>query len=467
MSIRHRNAQALSLLLLLALLLPALSGCGQSAIQGEPSASSAPSASSGGDGADAAPTGELAIYCPPGMEVRMDAARAAYQAAHPDVQLTYRTFTSDGDKDAKQVFSDILVAELLAGKGPDLVVFNDELPDLYKAMEAGTLYNLDHLIAGDESFDLGLYNQAVLDGGYYKGRRMFLPLVFEQLCVYTTEETLAAYGMTLPDSPTFQEWSEQIIGYINTHSEQENRSLFTNYDAAWSFAARAGLQIMDYETGDILIGSEEFRRFMEFYKAIYPYFPERNFALTDNAVADVLNGAHLFSFDTQSSGLHSHAAYFRTHGATPKVFAIPNLYDDRPTAVPGYKAAIRAGSPNKANAYDFMKLLVSDNVQNTCYVAVLNRSAARQCLAFLGNSSYQQAAYLENPERTEEQLEQQMQTDVDAYVAFAQDVNCLRNHANAVDELVQTTMAPWVLEQRLYEACLAELQSRLELYRNE
>ena len=65
---------------------------------------------------------------------------------------------------------------------------------------------------------------------------------------------------------------------------------------------------------------------MEFYKAIYPYFPERNYSLTDNAVADVLNGVHLFSFDMQSSGLYDHAPYFRTHEATPKVFPIPNLY---------------------------------------------------------------------------------------------------------------------------------------------
>ena len=206
---------------------------------------------------------------------------------------------------------------------------------------------------------------------------------------------------------------------------------------------------------------------MEFYKAIYPYFPERNYSLTDNAVADVLNGVHLFSFDMQSSGLYDHAPYFRTHEATPKVFPIPNLYGGRPTAVPGYKAAMRAGSPNKANAYDFLKLLLSDDTQNKCYVAVLNRSAAHQIREYLGNGSYQEALYLENPAFTDEQLEQYMQADVDAYVAFEQGVQCLRNHSNAVDELVQTAMAPWVLDQKPYEDCLEELRGRLELYLNE
>lgn len=132
------------------------------------------SACAGDAGGGTEPTDELVLYCPPSLSSYLVRPQIAFTSLYPEVRLTVRDFADD------ESYQQVLRTELMAGKGPDLVLFRDyDLWDVYKMMDAGVLCDLDPFLEADESFALAPFYQRIFNGGYYKEQRLFIPLSFE------------------------------------------------------------------------------------------------------------------------------------------------------------------------------------------------------------------------------------------------------------------------------------------------
>lgn len=330
------------------------------------------------------PTQKLVLYCPPGWGgVFMDLAKYQYGAQYPDVEVEYRTFTQGGESwitnahgargpnpEMTEDFNQALLAELNAGKGPDAVVFfSDTFPDLDKVLEAGVFCDLEPLFEQDETFDRAEYLTALLDAGRCQGKQLCLPLWFSDMYVIAQSDTLEAAGIHLSERPGFEEWADEIRRYLDTHTEQQNRLVFPDRPPRFDiFVIYSGLRMVDYTSKEILVDTEEFRRFMEFWKAVHPYSldtldlwsPDYD---QPSEYQKLKDGTMLFDFVLRDEYITK--VYQDPWRDSPDLlFPFPQIGGDYVPGWCGIYAAINRGSPNKQNAYQFLKILLSYPIQS-------------------------------------------------------------------------------------------------------
>lgn len=304
---------------------------------------------------------------------------------------------------------------------------------------------------------------------------MFLPLTNATLGVLTTEETLRAFGMTIPDHPSFEQWTDSIISYIETHSDAENSKLFNFYSGyILGQMDQYGLQCIDYETGDLLIDNDAFKTTMELCKALYPYACEESpvYSGEENITAAIRDRNLLFYVSSASNCLIRCAPLLRGEN-TVVFFPLPGCANAQRTS--GWdKVAIRSTSRNQANAYEFLKILLSYNIQ--ILYEGLHDSAQRAAYEQTIANSRAYYAYLNRlkedhlslpAEELEQLLDEAVQRDVNTLVEIDHSAVYYQNYSYPTLEIVQDCMTPWFEDRAPYETCLAELRDRLTLYYSE
>ena len=94
-----------------------------------------------------------------------------FSEMYPDVSVDV---VSLSDKE----YVNLLLAELPAGKGPDLILSptDDFGGDVYKTMNSNLFVDLNQLILRDDEFSLDEYIENVMNAGIYKGKRYIMPI---------------------------------------------------------------------------------------------------------------------------------------------------------------------------------------------------------------------------------------------------------------------------------------------------
>ncbi len=407
----------------------------------------------------------LVMYLPPDDFISGAVRKALelYRAAFPQVTVTVQTWERGSRQpytvttEAQRQYRQILQTELSAGRGPDLVLFTDaDFPDVTKLLQADHFYNLDRFLEADASFDASAYQQAVFDSGLYQGQRLYLPLNYTRYTLLTTPESLEAFGCVLTDETTFQQWAEFIAGYIQTHTPQENRALWVRdtMPEPLLFVNACGLSIVDESGNASLAESEAFRQYMDFYRAIYPDLIRGYEGIagttSEDAVAAAVADRQLLSYVgsvQQEIPLYLHYRLRLKGAETVLLRDLPVLEDVDPFVTAVHMAAIRSASPNKANAYEFLKLLLLPSVQKELYgYFPLSNEALWDKLRANG----QGLSFAED----------------ELAAMYRQIVQraCRRPNAAVVVEMTRQAMQPWVDGQKTYADCLAELQNQLALY---
>ena len=421
-----------------------------------------------------APTDKLVIYAGPYMLDFMQQAKALYVNKFPDVELEFREFGEDSVQirpgfyvttpDTQENYEFTLTTELTAGRGPDLIVFEDEF-DLYKVMQAGTFYNLDNFFAADASFDQQAYNQEVFNCGYLRGERLFVPLDYQIYFLLTSREALTDAGLPVVQRPTLDELRALLEQYIKT-CDSARLKLFEIGASPLNWIAGCGLRLVDYSTKQVFTDTDAFRSMMEYCKILYPYRfqtdeNERYIrALGDNAKA-IRDRKLLFS------SAYSNGFFYDYRGLkesdTPIYFPAPNVEGDKPVAMLGFKAAIRANSENQANAYEFLKILLSMQVQSIdtgfLSIPVLKEALEKNLLSRDAFVSFRAG-----DEADDVMIEALEQEEIDAFNALVSDVACPGYYSMELKHIFIQAMEPYFTDQKTYEACVEQLNQQLEIY---
>lgn len=401
-----------------------------------------------------APTDQLVIYCPPIMYQKMDYAKTIFEKEFPQVELTFRTFGEYDNKDSTLEFNEILTTELTAGRGPDLVCFCwDTFPDMYKVMDAGVFYDIDLLLEHDLSFDKTNYLEPIFNGGVYKNQRLFIPLTYYPAYVMAWGPTLQASGVAIPKQPNYVEWTDSIVQFYETHSTEENWKIFDPlYPRFDFFLIYSGLEIVNYETKELNIDQPAFRQFMEIFRSLYPYSctdlegktPWRAGTTEENLYAMQKSGTMLFDITTNDEFVFEGLIGDRGW-QLDTFFSFPRINGEKTIGMGRQFVAINNASPNKANAYEYMKILLSDKVQNDLYSF---QPIHKTALANLTSESYLRD--MEGVQPNE--------------FGIAQGVEYYRNYSGHIIDITYQTMLPFFEWKSSYEDCLQELRSKLTLY---
>ncbi len=279
-------------------------------------------------------------------------------------------------KIVEEVTSETLNAEMIAGKGPDIFIFNsDSLLNYRSFLERGAFADLNEWIGKDTDFDLSQYHSVVFDSGMYQGERAYVPIGYIPDYFYTTEELCDEYQIVLPeDGFTIAEMADLMSGYL----EREQKPLFNT--SGW-FMMDYAEQFIDYENKTANFDSEEFRNGLRVAKRIADNPNEAYFSddLLDQTVLGKTGGR--WSYSEPLSRLRVFGNDLEELSYTPKIYGIKASDGNSYTASATYCFAINANSEQKEEAYQILKQLLGETTQNDQFfssvfgIPVLNSAA--------------------------------------------------------------------------------------------
>ncbi|MBQ3707836.1 MAG: extracellular solute-binding protein [Clostridia bacterium] len=379
----------LSLILALALLLSALAGCesettstpsaqtgktGKSGQTADPSDNRDPSADSPDAGAEDGEivldysdfvmpeaTNTLTIYSAgmPGLILKPAADR--FRELYPEVNLDFQALGEDE-------YETRIQAEIPAGKGPDVLFGSSgsaEVSDVYKIIEAGILEDLNPYMLNDPDFHKEDYYD-VLDVGLLNGVRGILPVEIKLPILLTTEEALADAGISREELRT---WDGFMAAAHRYKEEHPDNTVFT-YGRDSGYIRRmindCGMDFIDYQNRVPAVDKEKMRQLVEFCSLDFledaqDYWGDGWY---QQGGAAVLREALFSNFGSNNPMVLSMNRYkFEEDDGEHLIFeTVPDVYDGV-TAELVYYAGIPKSSPNKLNAWRFIRVLLSDEIQ--------------------------------------------------------------------------------------------------------
>jgi len=412
-------------------------------------------------------TGELVIYkyqMP--YNTIFDAAVKAYEREYPEVEVKVVEF---GDE-----YYDILRTEVAAGKGPDVWLGNYfEFADIYKTANSGAFEDLAEYMKNDGT-DWSLYNKPVLDGGIYKGKQYFLPISYQVNVLMTTEEIMQEEQIDLGSIKTASDFMKTIRKlqkkypaqetplFRQTTDSQDVDSYMNNY-FPWS-----GIALLDYETGNIAGDSEILRDIVDAMKWAHKSVDDTEDTAENhregfsvfNPIAGLREKERIFTRIgrfTIDTTVHHYSLLLSS--CSPLLMAFPDI-DGKITAMADLLGAVFKNSKNKLNAYNFLKILLSETIQTSTTVYEITTPVLKSAVRTLVDkasdmlSSFKSTAPI--PSDTLEAIVD-MFTNVDrCFIPSREPESFFYEH-----------FMPYLDNKKTYEQCFAAFKNDLELYYSE
>ena len=285
------------------------------------------------------------------------------RSALPDI-LNLKEFVDSSEMETQ------LLPELLAGKGPDIFVFNSTvLPNYKQYIKQGLFCDLNELIEQDQSsnpLDLSLYNQDVLDEGVWDQKRCFIPLGYRPIYFITTQEMCDKYGVQIPeDGVTYEEFPEVFHNFI----EQETGNIPLLYPTSFFFR-ETSYSFLDMNTQTCYFDSEEYKKSIRILEDITTYTTASLTDFVNNYRSDertnaVTDGNLFCNYLYNKIGAEINREYNIISEANQNMVLF-GLKDPESGGYYGhttYCFAINANSKKKDLALDYLKALLSEEFQ--------------------------------------------------------------------------------------------------------
>jgi len=261
--------------------------------------------------------------------------------------------------------------DLAGGAGPDVVFLDYLAMDIPKAAMNHNFLDLTELLANDPDIREEDYVDHVFETGRIRGRQYTIPTSY-QLPVFLSAETkLEELGFAWDKIETTSDFLKKI-SRLTPQAEKDPmfQQMLNSQNQFTELELAAGFRLIDYETGEILPEKEQFKAYLEGYRAYYPYdYFEVNGLITSTAggygARDLIKGLYYFFLPfPQITELTRNIDALNEAGCGYVFHALPSQNGDVVGSVFG-QMAINANTENALNAYRFIKMMISPEVQNT------------------------------------------------------------------------------------------------------
>ena len=306
-------------------------------------------------------TDTLVVYENPLLSDIIDRALMLFRQKYPDVNVEYRRYSfAQYDE-----MTTTLNAELAAGEGPDIFwdySFHYDFSKV-KSMENGVYTDLEPFFAWDDEIDLADYNEAALNAGMYMGHRYMVPLYFETMVWVTTQEVLDEAGLNIQGGrQDFVSFMEMLRAY-----KAENPDMYILGEAEKGFILNlflpySGMKTVNVEDRQITLDTAQFRTLVDAYKDLFYEHDWLDLMTLDPLYGiDLTNRETLFYYERRMSDFALMYAVLK-ETQTPVLVNCPG-FDSQVIGQADVIAYIREGSPNQLNAWRFLKILLSEEIQ--------------------------------------------------------------------------------------------------------
>lgn len=295
------------------------------------------------------------------QEDQYEEALARFREEYPEVELVVEVY-NESETGLLQGMNQTYT-ELMAGKGPDLLLgYNYGIGDIYKMMKAQVYAPLDTFMEADENWNEDDYVKAVLESGRFGGSQYVMPLTYEAYLAVTSEEAMQAAGISEEDCGDTLSFMYAVSELYGT--DYSERILADGGQLA-DFPMILGKEFLDYEEGEIAVDSRILEEACHAYAAMYEedlnysdVFAEEGYFGLGTAIAE--RRAYFYIPTGIGGGLSASAAIAASE--TPKLLPLRNSEGEAMGRIMAY-AGIRANSENKQNAWNLLRILMSEEVQ--------------------------------------------------------------------------------------------------------
>lgn len=252
-------------------------------------------------------------------------------------------------------------AELMAGKGPDLLSVGQTLP-FEKLMLNNALCNINELIDSDHSsdkLDLSDYNSTIMNAGMFNGKQYIIPFFYGTDLLVSNEETLKKFNLPAEQGKKVT-YSEIDTLFDDFFKDQKNTAfLFGDSDSFFSGSdelfSRFIYKYIDFENKKTYFNTEEFKSQAD---SMCKILESRNSVTQDQSL-----GNYLFDILYIGNGFTSMANRYYYSKSSPVIYNGFLKNDSDSSAFIQMGVAVNQNSEFKDKAYKFIKYMLSETAQ--------------------------------------------------------------------------------------------------------
>ena len=466
---RNREIRLLTLIIMISF---CLSACGQETKHNETLPATTESVV---EGIEYPPYDTTAVYPEASgsltLDINMDnssmmrQAIEIYRRMYPNVEIILHEYINPADTKA---YYDALPADLMAGKASDLVFYGFwTFSDIHKTMDAGVFADLDPLFSEDDSFHLDNLHREIIDGSKYRGHRYYVPLSYSLCGFLSAQETLERVGLSGCDKMGYTEFVTTLREYAEANRDRTDEWLMPFFSSLY-FCQYGNVDILNYEDQTVTLDTEEFHRTMELLKTGHSYMSARR---SDSALiwnSDALSdGRMIFELTDNAHQILYFMHYLNLLAkSTPTAFTMPGT-KGKTGAYAYFSAAIPEASRNRENAYAFLKILLSEEVQGNrshyIEIPVNNRGRKTRYDTYL-EGMYFEMMCGDIEKETGVDVTGKFTPEMKAHLESLYENVAFVVRNEALDAFIMEAMTPYFEGEKDYDACVGELRNKLELY---
>lgn len=398
-----------------------------------------------------------------------------YKELYPNVEIKVNRMSYlEQDSNYYQKFS----AEVMAGKGPDIFInssFHNEF-DVYKMAMSGALADLTDYFANDENFNINDYNKNVFYGSQILGKQYIVPINYSLPTLLTTKELIELSGFDQSKCGNYFDMYNELNrietlyrdGKIPCSSASEVILMATA-----NFPFYSGIDWIDYENKLVKLDNPEIKQILELYKKTYYPFTKETLKPA-KPVDELKNKECVLEFNNFLKTLIND--YQRlTKDNTPIMLTWRDINGKIQADVCQY-LAVNNSCKNKENAYRFIKVYLSNDVQ--CYKKEYKGNVYREDQFFIPISNQAVKLFLEyqiNKNKNESYLITGLGKDeksiaeefVNEFMSYLSQTGLNNFNSNQCEKILQTEMEPYLEDKKTYEECIKQAKEKIEIYLSE
>ena len=416
----------------------------------------------------------LTVFC---MEGQKDSdmiklAFNLYQNLYSDVQVELiipgsASYTLENQKELYEQ----VASQIMAGEGPDVFIIDDTIMDVEKLVRQGIFADMEPFFEAD-NFDWEPYHQAVMDGGIWNGKRFVIPLSYDFPLLFTSKTALEETGFDVNACTDYQGFLDETTRYMQDPSQ--TRQLFRQPLIITDVVGFSGITVADYDTQTIDLSSPLFKAGYQWYKTVM----ERNIYSFNDYMSDLsLSGAAAVRdgnvlwtppLEGALSGFYNEFSAIKT--VDQAVMMPIRDADGGIRAKLKFPVAVRANSENLQNAYDFIKILLSEEVQ--CAISREQLSVYGPANDYFFQKTSEGKMYhitagtngFTSTVNSNEALDWPSEDEFEEFMGYTQEITGTYYDSHLG---LGSAMNPYVYENADYEETLEETRRAMEIYISE
>ena len=387
-----------------------------------------------------------------------------FKQSHPDVEVITDFLPMTVEDPTGDSFYTRISAEIMSGSGPDIILISNSGMNAGKMMRSGIFADLNEFIEADPEFDLSKYNANVLKAGQVEGKQYIMPLTYTIPLVLTTQELLDKTGFDISTADNYNAFLEECLKYKQANIPGAPELSLDYYMTPYLADA------VDYDTEEVKINTPENRETIRLnYEAVASLSDAEGYGRGGFYAQKIFENKAVFTQATQPASLYM-ISYRALKGTATPVMAAVRDAEGRLMAEINEYAMINANSPNKENAYAFLKLLMSDENYSMAYQGSISISndAIRNFLEGMVGKDEKLEDLIQGDTGELEEVAGLTQEEVDAYMDILAEVDGAYIREKDVEDAHTETIEPYYDgETADLDGCIQNFEDKLKIIASE